>query len=236
MPTRTRESLSEVYEKSLTFDDVGAVCPHCGDNVGFVSTHRLDLLGRSRVSHKYKIAEIGYCRTCCDIVVGATKQPYSTSREIGYLLWPTTVWPDRAPTDLENQIKTAYDEARKILELSPQGAAVLARRCLQHVIRAKLGITKRTLFLEIEEAKTRDELSRPTRDAIDHVREIGAWGAHPIAAGEPLEADEASTIIEVTKEQAEYTMQTLEMLFDDLYVKPTRIASMMKSISDRKSG
>ena len=252
MPTRIREPLSEVYEKSARFGDASAVCPHCGDNVGFVATHQVSLDGPPRVRHHYQVADIGYCRTCRDIVVGATKQV--GRGVVGYLLWPTTVWPDRAPEGLGQQIKKPYDEARSILELSPQGAAVLARRCLQHVIREKLEITRRTLFKEIEEAKQRDELSKPTRDAIDHVREIGIWGAHPIETGESAkadkeaksdeaseadegsEADEASTIIEVTKEEAEYTMQTLEMLFDDLYVKPTRIASMMKSISDRKSG
>jgi len=112
---------------------------------------------------------------------------------------------------------------------SPMAAAVLARRCLQHVIRAKLGIEKDNLFQEISEAATREELSMPTRKALDHVRHFGNWGAHPVQ-------DQASQIIEVTPEEAEYTLQVLELLFEDLYVKPLKIATMAAKIEDKKEG
>jgi hypothetical protein len=106
-------------------------------------------------------------------------------------------------------------------------AAVLARRCLQRVIRAKLRITKKNLFDEIEEAVKREELSKPTRDALDHVRTIGNWAAHPVE-------DQASTIIDVSAEQAEYTLRVLELLFNDLYVVPEKTAAMNAKLKAKK--
>ncbi|MCA8936471.1 MAG: DUF4145 domain-containing protein [Planctomycetes bacterium] len=103
--------------------------------------------------------------------------------------------------------------------------AVLARRCIQHVIRVRLNITGRTLFGEILEAVKRPELTIATRDALDHVRQIGNWGAHPIK-----EADESETIIEVTEEDAAYTLDVVELLFNDLYVVPARVARMQNRI------
>ena len=113
--------------------------------------------------------------------------------------------------------------------LSPMASAVLARRCLQQVIRTKLEIKKDRLFDEIAEAVKRPELSKPTAAALDHVREIGNWGAHPAQ-------DQASEIVEVSPEEAEYTLGVLELLFEDLYVTPARIASMEARVRAKKKG
>jgi hypothetical protein len=95
------------------------------------------------------------------------------------------------------------------------------------VIREKLGIKKKTLFEEIQEAATREELAKPTRDSLDDVRRIGNWGAHPVE-------DQANTIIEVTGEEAEYTLEVLELLFNDLYVVPSHIQSMQAKMKAKQ--
>jgi hypothetical protein len=128
---------------------------------------------------------------------------------------------------LGRPIEQAYDEARAVLSASPQAAAVLARRCVQHVIRERLGITEKTLFLEIAKAVLRPEPTKPTRDALDHVRQIGNFGAHP-------DFDQANQLIEVTREEAEYTLEVLELLFNDLYVVPARTSLMGSRISAKK--
>jgi hypothetical protein len=143
------------------------------------------------------------------------------------LIWPRSVPPDRSPLGMEPHFQSIYDQARNVLDMSPMAAAVLARRCLQHVIRKKLGITKRNLFEEIAEAVTRPDLSMPTRSALDHVREIGNWSAHPVE-------DQGAAIIDVTQEEAEYTLGVLEMLFHDLYVIPQQIATMQAKIQKKK--
>ncbi|MBK9975389.1 MAG: DUF4145 domain-containing protein [Planctomycetes bacterium] len=106
-------------------------------------------------------------------------------------------------------------------------AAVLARRCIQHLIRIKLAIKKRDLFQEIEEAVKRPELTKPTQDSLHHVREIGNWSAHP-------STDQAETIIDVDAADAEYTIDVVELLFVDLYVTPAHAAAMRARIDAKK--
>ena len=217
------------FKDAGSLKDLTALCPHCGaftvfDPINTVN-HHVYAPGGDPVH--VQIIETACCRGCQGLAVGVAWAEHS--RRFGRLLWPLERWRDAAPSDLEPEIRQAYDEARAILPLSPMGAAVLARRCLQHVIRTKLDIQKRTLFDEIEEAVKLDNLSKSTRDALHHVRDIGNWGAHP-------STDEAETIIDVRPGEAEYTLEALEMVFADLYVAPARAAAMSKRIEDRKSG
>jgi hypothetical protein len=145
------------------------------------------------------------------------------------VVWPPETRADRAPKGLDAKIKTVYDEARAVIGLSPRASATLARRCLQQVIRDKLGIKKGRLFDEISETVKRDDLARPTKERLDHVRHIGNWGAHPIE-------DQSNAIIDVTPEEAAYTLEVLEMLFHDLYVLPAQATSMSEHIQTKKQG
>jgi len=165
---------------------------------------------------------------CSGLVIGVSGYE-GPGHAAGELLWPLDTWADRAPDKLDKDIRKAYDEARAVLPLSSMAAAVLARRCLQHVIRRKLGIERARLFDEIAEAEKREELAKPTRESLHHVREIGNWGAHP-------SVDQANTIIDVDRGEATYTLEALEMVFQDLYAAPARIKAMARHIGKRKKG
>jgi len=224
--------LSEAFKKRGAFKNLVAACPHCGTNSIFeeaaISGHHFDIPALAAGLTPGGV-QTGLCRGCRGIVFGVVAQQRLAKGQhehVGVLLWPIESWPDRAPADLESEIRSAYDQARAILPLSAMGAAVLARRCLQHLIRQRLGVTKTRLFDEITEAEKRDELSKPTRDALHHVRQIGNWGAHP-------SVDQAHTIIDVTSEEAEYTLETVEMVFQDLYVAPARIEAMSERLKAR---
>lgn len=161
------------------------------------------------------------------MAIGATYE--CAGSKGGFLLWPVDHWPDRGPPDLEPEIKEVYDEARAILALSPRAAATLVRRCLQHLIRAKLGINEKRLYDEIEKAIKREELTKTTQGQLHHIREIGNWGAHPAE-------DASQSIIDVNHEEAAYTFEVLEMLFQDLYVAPAKAAQMKARIAKKKAG
>lgn len=223
-------TLSEAFKQGQGFAQSAATCPHCSA----VSVLRplghtgCNLPWPGRAAAKIDTVRPGYCVNCSGLVIGVSGYE-GPGHPVGELLWPLDTWPDRAPDNLDKDIRKAYDEARAVLALSPMAAAVLARRCLQHVIRRKLGIERARLFDEIAEAEKREELAKPTRNALHHVRNIGNWGAHPTV-------DQASTIIDVKRGEAAYTLEALEMVFDDLYVAPARTKAMAHHIARRKRG
>lgn len=211
---------------------VRAICPHCGSGVHFELIADVNLRGTGGWKmpsgpDAARIIALG-CPACMcvSLLFGNSPDKMMPARTF---VWPLSESPDRAPGGLDQEIKKFYDQARSIIASSPDGAAVLTRRCLQQVIRTRLPIKHSSLFKEIEEAIKCPELSKPTADALGHIRDIGNWSAHPIL-------DESDTLIEVTREEAEYTLQTLELCFDDLYVKTSRVEEMTKRIAAKKKG
>ena len=223
-----RNELGSVFAGNGEFGGRGAVCPHCGVYAAFANAGVVNWPGTPATFANNQAADVVFsrCTNCGWGLVGIHYSVQRTAAVQGELIYPSRVsWPDRAPNGLPEPIKRAYDEARAVVGTSAMATAVLARRCIQHVIRVRLNITGRTLFGEILEAVKRPELTIATRDALDHVRQIGNWGAHPIK-----EADESETIIEVTEEDAAYTLDVVELLFNDLYVVPARVARMQNRI------
>lgn len=227
------ENSASALVKSLrgvaTLEGARITCPHCG-TVAVLTEEACLLFDRCNKKPKISGSEVtsvagARCAACSGLIVvahvkrkeGAETQP----------LWPADVRPDRSPRDLPEVIARAYHEARHVLAHSPQAAAVLARRCVQHVIREKLGLKESALFAEIQKALTSDTLSRNTRESLDHVRRIGNLGAHP-------EFDPGRTLVEVTASEASYTLDVLELLFDDLYFKPAKSAEMKASLSAKR--
>lgn len=121
-------------------------------------------------------------------------KPQSTAR----------VFPEYIPTP----IRSDYQEACTIKELSPKASATLSRRCLQGMIHDFWGITKTNLKLEIDalEVKIDGELWK----AIDAVRKLGNIGAH-------MEKD-TSMIIDVDPEEAGLMINLIEDLIQEWYV------------------
>ncbi|MCG3127426.1 MAG: hypothetical protein CHACPFDD_02286 [Phycisphaerae bacterium] len=223
-------TLKEAFEGTGKFEHYPAYCPHCGIAVQYHAPLWTGGLHDKQMQHAGRLVQnigIGRCPSCQQFAIGvATIDNPSDQRPKWHYLWPLGVLPDKAPAGVDPDAKRAYDEARAVFSLSSRAAAILARRALQRVIREKLKIEKRTLFEEIEEAVKLPDLSRPTREAIGHIREFGNWGAHPLKD----KSDPAETLLDVTAEQARYTIQVLELVFHDLYELPTQIAAMKAQI------
>ena len=114
------------------------------------------------------------------------------------------------PDYIPEQIKHDYYEACSILSLSPKASATLSRRCLQGMIRDFWGITKNSLFAEIDELKNQSKINTSTLDSIDAIRQIGNIGAH-------MEKD-VNLIIDIDEDEAGLLIKLIEDLFQDWYV------------------
>lgn len=142
--------------------------------------------------------------------------------------------PDYIPASLRQD----YDEACCIRDLSPKAAATLVRRCLQGMIRDFCGITKATLFAEIDALRKAVEdncapvgVTPDSVEAIDAVRSIGNIGAH-------MEKD-INFIVDVDSGEAQALIELVEMLFDEWYVgrhkRALRLAKIQDMASEKKS-
>jgi hypothetical protein len=106
-----------------------------------------------------------------------------------------------------------YREAHWILEDSPRMSSVLSRRILADLLEHYGKIKAYTLAKQID--KFVEDKSHPARhrDNLHYLREIGDFSAH-------TKTDTKGNIIEVTPEEAEWTLRVVSGLFDYFIVDP----------------
>lgn len=135
-------------------DGTSACCPHCGAFVSFgvvkVDKSLGSILRFANSSQSHNLIADRYihqlvctnpsCRGVSLVASAYERDADSNQKLLLELLWPKEVPPNQAPASLEAEAKQDYDEARMVLHSSPAASATLARRCLQYVIRTKLGI------------------------------------------------------------------------------------------------
>ena len=121
------------------------------------------------------------------------------------------------PAFVPRPIVEDYEEACRILRLSPKASATLARRCVQGMIRDFCKISRNRLIDEIAELRqlaTTASLPKGVTDesieAIDAIRKIGNIGAH-------MEKD-INVIVDVDPNEALLLVKLIETLVDDWYV------------------
>ncbi len=120
--------------------------------------------------------------------------------------------PSRAkvlPEYVPRAIIEDYEEACQICALRPKGAATLARRCLQGMIRDFWRIRRKNLAREID--ALRGKVTDATWKAIDGVRKLGNIGAH-------MEKD-INMIVDVEPGEAERLTWLIEHRVKDWYVR-----------------
>ena len=134
------------------------------------------------------------------------------------------------PGYIPEAIRKDYEEACKIAHLSPNASAVLARRCLQGMIRDFCGIKEKTLYMEIEKlkAKVKEQkakgVTEESIESIDSIREMGNIGAHM--------EQPAGMLIDIEPEEASLLIQLIETLFKDWYAAKHEGEQRLKKIRE----
>lgn len=130
------------------------------------------------------------------------------------------------PKYIPQAILNDYEEACKIVELSPKASATLSRRSLQTMIRDFWGVTgKSNLAQEIDAIK--DKIEPLTWEAIDAVRHIGNIGAH-------MERD-IDLIVDVEPEEASILIKLTEDLIQDWYINKHERKKQLEQIVEIKN-
>lgn len=138
-----------------------------------------------------------------------------------------SVYPDSSakqfPEYIPSSIKQDYEEACKIVNLSPKASATLSRRCLQGMIRDYWNISgKNNLFQEIDAIS--DKVTPQVRQVLDSVRQLGNIGAH-------MEKD-INLIVDIDAGEAQQLINLIEYLMEQWYIHRYESELMLASIID----
>lgn len=125
------------------------------------------------------------------------------------------------PDYIPEQIRQDYEEAYKIVSLSPKASATLSRRCLQGMIRDFHNVEKKNLVDEINAIK--NDLGTDIFNALHSLRSIGNIGAHP-------ESD-INLIVEIDEGEAQKLIKFIELLMDKWYIKREEERKMLEEIN-----
>src|SRR3990167_3617991 len=130
-----------------------------------------------------------------------------------------TIYPkgvSRTPLSQEipEKYSADYKESCLVLVDSPKASAALSRRVLQLLLRDEAKTTSRDLADQIQEVLNSGKLPSQLAEAIDAIRNIGNFAAHP------LKSTNTGEIVDVEPGEAEWLLDVLEGLFDFYFVQP----------------
>lgn len=124
------------------------------------------------------------------------------------------------PSYIPTQIRSDYEEACAIVDLSPKASATLSRRCLQGMIHDYWKINKGNLAKEINELE--GKIPAEQWKVINGLRRLGNIGAHMekdvnlIADIEPNEAQKLIKLIELLMKEWYINRHEQQQLFNDI--------------------
>ena len=209
-------------------------CPHCLTD--FHDAERLvfkeaDPEGIWAVTRR----ECSYCKKIILQVVCAAKNVWQIDEwKVGvseekrrYYARPKVA--NRAPPsrDVPKEYADDYLEACLVLADSPKASAALSRRCVQHLLREVAKVKKGDLSGEIQELIDRGTLPSHLSESLDAIRNIGNFAAHPI------KTKSAGEIVEVEEGEAEWSLDTLEGLFDYYFVQPAVVKRKRDALNQK---
>jgi hypothetical protein len=143
------------------------------------------------------------------------------------MVWPRGVSRAPVPPEVPPEIAEDYKEACLVLSDSPKASAALSRRCLQNLLRLAAGVKPGDLSKEIDQVLSSGRLPTEIAENIDAIRNIGNFAAHPnksTATGE---------VVPVEPDEAEWTLDVLESLFDFYFVQPARAKAKRDALNKK---
>jgi hypothetical protein len=210
-------------------------CPHCGITIS-LNTKEVVWPGEFE-PHGYGIF-YGHCPACeCLIViyrsgeVGEVGPGGSQSLEIVRMKHEEIIYPKgfsrRVEPEVPDRYQKDFSEACAVLTISTKASAALSRRILQDILREQFKLHKDTLAKEIESFIQLKDVPSYLTTAVDAVRIIGNFAAHP------LKNTNTGEIVEVAPGEAEWLIEVIESLFDFVFVQPKRLDERRQKLNQK---
>ncbi len=216
-------------------------CPYCNKSIHFeeygsqVYQNEDERQLETSDSDGYEVAH-GFCPACGDLIALYREGTYvkgEYSSHLDDLTLNKIIYPASYSRPVEPEVpesyKTDYKEATSVLNLSPKASAAISRRLLQNVLREEFKIKKHSLAKEIEEFISLKDVPSFLSEAVDAVRNIGNFAAHP------LKDTNTGEIVEVEEGEAEWLLDVIDALFDFTFVQPKRLEKRKKELDKKLS-
>ena len=158
---------------------------------------------------------------------GQSPRPF---RDWTKLIWPRGVARNPVPVEVPPEYAKDYEEAGLVLAAgSANASAALSRRCLQNILRHKLGITASNLNSEIKEVIDRIDTHSEVKASLHYLRELGNFAAHP------GKSNNTGEIVDVEPDEAEWCLDVIEVLYEIYFVRPAKDAAMRDALDAKKA-
>ena len=174
------------------------------------------------------------CPSCNNAIISLIKGHYKpTGNHITFApkqtitVWPKTSFRPPCPPEVPKEIADDYNEACLVLGDSLKASAALSRRCLQNLLRDAAKVKHGDLANEIQQVLDSKSLPSYIAEAIDAIRNIGNFAAHP------QKSRVTGDIMPVEPGEAEWNLDVLESLFDFYYVQPSIIQQKRNALNQR---
>jgi hypothetical protein len=141
------------------------------------------------------------------------------------VIYPLVSGRSPVPSEVPDNIAKDYNEACLVLPFSPKASAALARRCLQTILVDYANAKSNNLSQQIDEVLS----SLPTQIAenLDYVRQVGNFAAHE------QKSTQTGLILDVEPNEAEWTLDVLESLFDFYFVVPAKAKEKRETFNSK---
>jgi hypothetical protein len=226
------------------------LCPHCQKDIHFGSSGSFFFYERGQPSKDHWIWDTtgprtvfsgGYCPSCRGKIVvelywdsmhesGGPVPPEFSQGKFVSIVYPRRHSLRPLPLEVPPDYRMNYDEACLVLADSPKASAALSRRLLQRVFHEHFGIKKKDLFQEIDEYINTKTPPSDLADQLHAVRHVGAMAAHP------LKELAAGTIVDVEPGEAEWLLELIAALLDEVFVRAARDAARKANLNAKLSG
>lgn len=213
-------------------------CPHCGLGINFEEHDEYSAIYPHDEPDKHGLGyELihGHCPACEKLIVILKEGKYTrgangtslTAISKEEVIYPKIVLPKTLEPEIPEKYRNDYLEAYAVLPISPKASAAISRRLLQHLLREEHKITKKSLDKEIEEFIHRGNIPSHISEAVDAVRNVGNFAAHP------LKDTNSGEIIDVEPGEAEWLLEVLDALFDFTFIQPRKLQERRNRLNQK---
>jgi hypothetical protein len=197
-------------------------CPHCLENF-HGEPGRGQGANSTPMGHDQWKLKWTFCPACEKPVVAIQWMQGNVLPQ--RVIYPHSAGRAALPSTVPEQIAQDFREAVEVLPASAKASAALSRRLLQQLLREYGGYKGRNLETEIEQAMP--NLPAYLSNALDAVRHVGNFAAHPIKSGSTGE------VVDVQSGEAEWLVETVEALIDFYIVKPAALDGRRTALNEK---